>query len=135
MTADQRAALKFAILQRLSEVATEHPAGHQGKLAARFVFRSHDGEGIELMFEKGRNSPPNLWMHQERAELLMTSGIDHRKSEAATLYAVTNEMGKKTYGRHAALLAMHQLANADLVRFKLTSLDELEMMIETLRRC
>jgi len=126
--------LKDAILERLGEVAVEHPAGHQGKLAARFILRSASGEGIELMFEKGPASAPNLWMHRKYAEPLMTSGIDHRVSPARALYAVPNNLGKKIYGRHTGLRPMHQLADSDLVCFKLKALAELEVMVEVLRQ-
>ena len=34
---DDRAALKSAVLAILDQVALEHPVGHQGKLAARYV--------------------------------------------------------------------------------------------------
>ena len=36
MTTLSRDGFKAAILRRLSELAVEHPAGHQVKLAARF---------------------------------------------------------------------------------------------------
>ena len=133
MTTVARDELKAAIVRRLAEVAFEHPAGHQGKLAARFILRSVSGEGIELMFEKGPASVPNLWMLRKYAEPLMTSGIDLRESPARTLYAVTNDLGKKIYGRHTGLLPMRQLSDSDLVCFKLKAITELEAMIEILR--
>ena len=134
MTTIAREMLKTAILKHLSEVAVEHPAGHQGKLAARFILRSHSGEGIELMFEKGPASAPNLWMHRKFAEALVDSGIEHRESPARTLFAVQNEKGKKIYGRHTALLPMRQLADADLVCFKLKAVSEMERVVEALQR-
>lgn len=134
MTTISRGHLKAAIVQRLAEVAVEHPAGHQGKLAVRFLLRSENGEAIELMFEKGAASPANLWMHRGFAEPLMSSGIERRESMSGTLGSVTNSKGKKIYGRHAALLAMRQLANADLVCFKVRELAELEAIIEILRQ-
>ena len=126
--------LKVAILQRLSEVATEHPNGHQGKLAARFILRSKDGDGIELMFEKGPVSAPNLWMHHKFAKPLLGGEIDYRESPAHGLFVAENEKGKKIYGRHAGLLAMRQLADADLVCFKIKSSAELDRMIDVLRQ-
>ena len=134
MTTMSRDMLKTTIVERLNEVALEHPAGHQGKLAARFLLRSQSGEGIELMFEKGPASPPNLWMHLRFAEALMTDAIPHKESPARTLYVVTNEKGKKIYGRHAALLAMRQLTDADLVCFNLKSLTDLEAIVHVLRQ-
>lgn len=133
MTTMSRDMLKTTIVERLNEVALEHPAGHQGKLAARFLLRSQSGEGIELMFEKGPASPPNLWMHLKFAAALMTGAIAHKESPARTLYVVTNKKGKKIYGRHAALLAMHQLTDADLVCFNLKSLTDLEVIVQLLR--
>ena len=126
--------LGAAILQRLTEVAVEHPAGHQGKLAARFILRSKSMEGIELMFEKGPASAPNLWMHRRYAEALLLSDIEHRTSPARSLFAVENANGKKIYGRHAGLMPMRQLADADLVCFKLRSTEELERVVDVLRR-
>ncbi len=134
MTTIARDVLKTAFLKRLSEVAVEHPAGHQGKLAARFILRSNSGEGIELMFEKGPASHPNLWMHQKYAKAVTSSSIEHRESPAHALFAVENEKGKKIYGRHTALLPMRQLADADLVCFKLAAVTELEAVIDTLRQ-
>lgn len=134
MTTIARDVLKAAIFQRLSEVAVEHPVGHQGKLAARFILRSHGGEGIELMFEKGPASAPNLWMHQKYAEPLLDSEIEQRASPAHALFSIANEKGKKIYGRHTALLPMRQLADADLVCFKLKAVCEVESVVDALKR-
>lgn len=134
MTTIARDVLKAAILQRLCEVAVEHPAGHQGKLAARFMLRSSSGEGIELMFEKGPASAPNLWIHQRYSDPLMTGEIEHRTSPAHALFAIENDKGKKVYGRHTALLPMRQLADADLVCFRLKAVSEVETVIEALRQ-
>ena len=134
MTTLARDALKAAILQRLAGLAVEHPSGHQGKLAARFVLRSHSGEGIELMFEKGPATPANLWMHRKFAEQLPDTGIERKESPASALFAVKSETGKTIYGRHAGLLSMRQLADADLVCFKLKSTSDLEAILEALRR-
>lgn len=57
-----RAALKQACLEVLEAACVMHPAGHQTKLAARYVLITKDGERIALMFEKGPNSSANLWM-------------------------------------------------------------------------
>lgn len=57
-----RFALKRACMDRRAQVAVEHPAGHQDKLAARFILRTPSGERIELMFEKGDASSANLWV-------------------------------------------------------------------------
>ena len=133
MTTIARDVLKAAILSHLCAVAVEHPAGHQGKLAARFILRSRSRDGIELMFEKGPASAPNLWMHRKYAQPLLEVGLEYRQSPAGTLYALTNEKGKKMYGRHTGLLPMRQLADADLVCFKLKALTELELIIRSLQ--
>lgn len=57
-----REEFKLACLAILDGVASEHPAGHQGKLAARYLLRTGGGAAIELLFEKGPNTPPNLWL-------------------------------------------------------------------------
>ncbi len=134
MTTIARDVLKADLLKRLSEVAVEHPAGHQGKLAARFILRSNSGEGIELMFEKGPTSPPNLWVLQKYAGALIGSSIEYRESPAHALFAVENDKGKKVYGRHTALLPLRQMADADLVCFKLADVTELEAVILDLRQ-
>jgi hypothetical protein len=133
MTTISRDLLKSSILEHLAEVAVEHPAGHQGKLAARFILRSQSGEGIELMFEKGPSGPANLWVHRKFAEALLPLGIEHRESSARMLYAVQNETGKKMYGRHTGLLAMPQLADADLVCFKLQAVSEIVTIVSALQ--
>jgi len=50
MTRDE---LRQACLERLDERAMEHPSGHQGKLAARYVLHTQRADAVELMFEKG----------------------------------------------------------------------------------
>jgi hypothetical protein len=51
-----RNTLKAACLSLLDTAAAEHPAGHQGKLAARYVLRSRSDERIGLMFEKSEKT-------------------------------------------------------------------------------
>ena len=48
-----RDTLRQACLARLDERAMEHPSGHQGKLAARYVLHTQRADAVELMFEKG----------------------------------------------------------------------------------
>src|SRR5690606_25005406 len=55
-----RKELKLACLALLDDAAVEHPSGHQGKSAARYILRSENDDRIELMFEKGENSRANL---------------------------------------------------------------------------
>jgi hypothetical protein len=115
MTTMSRDTLKVAVVQRLAQVAVEHPAGHQGKLAARFILRTTDGERIELMFEKGPASPANLWVCERFVRNLDTTTMSQRLSPGGALYKMVTDDGKKIYGRHAALRSMPQLCDADLV--------------------
>lgn len=134
MTTTFRDDLRAMLLLRLDEMAVEHPAGHQGKLAARFLLWSKSGEGIELMFEKGPSSSPNLWILYDFVEPLLTRGIEHRLSTRLSLHADDKPGGKTTYGRHSALKSMRQLSDADLVCFKLSSINELNVILDWLQQ-
>lgn len=127
-----RATLKLACLRQLDARAIEHPAGHQGKLAARYLLRSSGGEGIELMFEKGPNSSANLWVLRRFAEVIQDFGVAVRHSPAALLYQQKDAAGKPQYGRHSALKPMRQLVNADLVCFSIEHETEIERMLTDL---
>ena len=128
-----REALKTAILARLSAVAREHPMGHQTTYAARFILPAQNGASVELMFQKGDNSPANLWVERERVLPLIGGPIKHTHSEAVTLYSKTNGKGEKLYGRHSALEKMPKLGKADLICFALTSVGELDTVLATLK--
>jgi predicted helicase len=85
---DSRAALKSAVLAILDQVALEHPVGHQGKLAARYVLRSQNGERIELMFENARTSGEhrrkesgNIFGEGSRAPIVITLFVKNPKAE------------------------------------------------------
>jgi hypothetical protein len=134
MTGDDvgRAALKRACLRHLEAGASEHPAGHQGKLAARYVLRSASGEGIELMFEKGPATPAHLWILRQFADSLSDAGIMSKHSPAALLYQQTDTAGRPKYGRHSALRPMRQLANADLTCFTIEHEAEIERILADL---
>ena len=125
-----RADLKRACLVALDAVAVEHPAGHQGKLAARYVLRNSAGEAIELMFEKGPQTPANLWMLRDAGKVMIDAGIRYRLSPATDTYAIADTAGRPRYGRHSALRPMRQLANADLICFTIERLGEMEMLLE-----
>lgn len=130
---DDRAALKSAVLAQLDKAAMEHPVGHQGKLAARYVLRSQSGERIELMFEKGPKSKPHLWMTRAHATAIGDIGVPMREYPASDLNRVTDAAtGKATYGRHAALKPMRELAEADLVRITLDDGEQIAMVLERL---
>lgn len=125
--------LKAACLRRLNESATEHPAGHQGKLAARYLLRGQGGEVMELMFEKGPKTPANLWVAASRVgQLLEDNSLGHRLAPASVLNAVKGFNGKPIYGRHSALKPMRELAYADLVCFQITALTQLDRVINHL---
>lgn len=127
-----REALKSAILARLSAVADVHPMGHQTTYAARFVLRASNGETIELMFQKGDNSPANLWVQRDKVLPLIGGPIKHKHSEAVTLYSKTNAQGETLYGRHSALEKMPKLGKADLICFALASVGELDTVLAAL---
>ncbi|MCZ8133501.1 MAG: hypothetical protein O9248_00500 [Rhodobacteraceae bacterium] len=105
-----------------------HPAGHQTKLAARYLLPTQDGDRIALMFEKGPSSPAYLWMRSEHATRMAHLGISRREYPAADLYAATDGKGRPVYGRHAALRQMRELANADLVRFEVEQVSQLQAL-------
>ena len=128
MTKDE---LRRAILHRLDEVAVEHPAGHQGVYAARYLMRTRQGGSVELMFQKGLNSPPNLWVVERFvAELLDDETFEFRRSPASALFTTKGKDGEPNYGRHSALKTMTQLSHADLVCIRLSTLGELDRIIQ-----
>ena len=133
MTTMSRYMLKAAVVQRLADVAVEHPAGHQGKLAARFIFRTPDGERVELMFEKGPATPANLWVCERFVQNLDSTMISQRRSTAGALYRSKKADGKKIYDRHSGLRPMPQLSDADLVCFKLEGMEDLEKVLGALQ--
>lgn len=120
--------LKTACLALLDAAAIEHPAGHTGSVA-RYVLRSNDGGRIELMFEKGAKSRARLWLTREQAGDLLSAGIEFRLYPAADLYKPTEAGGEPSYGRHAALKMMRDLANADLVRFTVYRVEQVQRIL------
>lgn len=123
-----RELLKSGCLALLDAAAVEHPAGH-GKLFARYVLRSQDGDRIELMFEKGERSRSNLWLSASHAARLGRMAIESRDFPASALYQPAEPGGKPVYGRHAALKSMRDLANADLVRLTIGRVDQMEVIL------
>jgi hypothetical protein len=126
-----REQLKSSCLGLLDAAAIEHPAGH-GKLFARYVLRSEEGDRIELMFEKGEKSPAHLWLTRRHALPLLTMGMEFRDYPASELYQPTEPGGKPVYGRQSALKSMRDLANADLVRLKIERVEQMEMILAKL---
>lgn len=128
MTRDE---LRQAILQRLDRCALEHPRGHQRKLAARYLMHTPKGGAVELMFEKGPASAPNLWVAERYvAELLEDGAFEFRRAPASALFTTRGKDGKAQYGRHAALKSMRELSHADLVCIRLATLGELDRILE-----
>lgn len=126
-----RAALKRACLDRLDAVAKEHPAGHQDKLAARYVLHSPGGDRISLMFEKHHSTPACLWIEHRFAQALLHLGIPCLEYPVTELYP-HGEGTRRRYGRHAALKAMRDLANTHLVRFEIGNIGEMELLLRGL---
>lgn len=126
-----REELRQACLERLDSCALEHPCGHQGKLAARYVLRtSGQGETIELMFEKGPKSPPNLWVAEQLViGLLADPTFEFRHAPAAALFMVKGKDGQPQYGRHAGLKPMKQLSHIDLVCFRINTIGQLDRIL------
>lgn len=129
-----REELKLACLERLEAVAIEHPSGHQGKLAARYLLRCRDGDRAELMFEKDPKTPANLWVaHKRVAGLIAEPGLHFQSSPASALFSSKGTNGKPIYGRHSALKSMRELENADLICFRIASVYELERILTVLQ--
>ncbi len=123
--------LRKACLAVLDERSMEHPAGHQGKLAARYLLRCSNGDAAELMFEKGPTSAPNLWVAERRvADLLKSPELQFRHAPASALFVSSGKDGKARYGRHSALKSMKELAFEDLVCFRITTLGELDRILD-----
>ena len=128
-----RIELKRACLAELDAVAVEHPAGHQGKLAARYVLLAPSRKNFEMMFEKAPGTKANLWVLLEAGSGLLDAGIPYRLSPAAGTYATKDSNGKPMYGRHSALRPMTQLANADLICFSVERPGQMSILLEHLR--
>lgn len=126
------AALKTAITMRLDAIAEEHRLKHQDSYANRYRMRSDHDAPVEIMFEKGSNTPPHLWVLAEQVATLVGSGLDAKLYPNEDLYKVPAKGGAKQYGRHSALEDMPLLGKADLVRFTLRSKAELDLILSVL---
>lgn len=129
---ETRRALKDACLALLNTVAVEHPAGHQSKLAARYVIISRSGERIGLMFEKHESVPAQVWIAHRYAKVLVGGSIPVRAYRARELYTIVQADAEPAYGCHAALKSMRDMANTDLLRFTLESRGQLETIVSHL---
>lgn len=123
--------LKRMCLEAFGRVALEHPAGHQGAYAARYVLYSDGGERIEFMFEKASKRPANVWFESRHALPLHSSSIEMRDYPAAAVDVEVD--GKKRYSRHSALKPMARLRNASLVKVRIDRPDQIALVIDALR--
>lgn len=129
---EQRAQISRAISNRLDAVASEHPAGHQDSYAGRYNLITAGGAKLEVMFEKASTSPPHIWCLFSALGIEKNGQFRGVSRPAAELWKKRNKKGDVMYGRHAALLAMPQLKEADLVRFTPKTAGEAMTIIDTL---
>jgi len=124
-----RQELKAECLALLDQNAVEHPAGHQGKLAARYVLRSNVGARIGLMFEKSDKTKALLWVEHRFLRHLVDGDIEFKLYPASALYQAGEPDEKQSYGRHAALKSMRDLAHVDLVRLTIDRVEQLRTIL------
>lgn len=127
-----RAQLKSAIIERLNAVCQDHPMGHQGSKAARYIFKGENGTTVEIMFEKNEGTLANLWVKEAFVSTILDGDIDYTRKPASELYQKTGKNGEKLYGRHYSMEKMPQIGQADLVRFNLTSIHQLDRILDAL---
>ncbi len=132
MTEISRTNLKRAIVARLDGIAEEHRLGHQAAYANRYKMRSHHDAPIELMFEKQPDTEPHLWVLASQVASIPEGSLVAAPYPKADLFKVPAKGGGKQYGRHSALEDMPMLGRADLVRFTLRSMAELEVVLSAL---
>lgn len=128
-----RTKLKAACVERLDHQAAIHKIGHETSHANRYVLRSSKGTQIEIMFEKGGTGNANLWVRSDFATGIPGNRIEQRIYPGKAVNTLTNNKGKTVYGRHAGLRSMDQLADADLTRFTLSTLADLDQVIAVLK--
>ncbi|NVK57344.1 MAG: hypothetical protein HWE26_17205 [Alteromonadaceae bacterium] len=128
-----RLEFKNACTAFLDQVALEHAAGHQGKLAGRYTLIADGGTRIGIMFEKSEKTQAHCWVEARFADSIGDIGIEHKRYMASDLYKKNPKTGKISYGRHAALKSMRDLCNADLVRFTPVDAAELERLVNRLK--
>lgn len=124
-----RANLKRAIVTRLDSIAEEHRLGHQAAYANRYKMRSHYDAPIELMFEKRPETGPHLWALAAQVAAIPEGSLLAEPYPKADLYKVPAKGGGMQYGRHSALEDMTILGRADLVRFTLRSVADLDVVL------
>lgn len=129
MTEVSRANLKRAIVTRLDSIAEEHRLGHQAAYANRYKMRSHHDAPIELMFEKHPDTEPHLWVLASQVVSISEGPLVAQLYPKADLYKTPAKGGGMQYGRHSALEEMMLLGKADLVRFTLRSVADLDVVL------
>lgn len=126
MTLDS-AIIKSAAVALLDALGSEHPLKHQRSKARRYVLTATGGAPLEVMFERGPKSRPNLWVHAKAAGHLKGTS-----SPAVELWTEIGKDGQANYGRHSALEKMPQLGAADLICLAPTNLAELGEILDQL---
>lgn len=129
MTGVSRATLKRAIVTRLDSIAEEHRLGHQAAYANRYKMRSQYDAPIELMFEKHPETEPHLWALAAQVAAIPKGSLFAEPYPKADLYKIPAKGGGMQYGRHSALEDMTLLGRADLVRFTLRSVADLDVVL------
>jgi len=124
--------LKQAIINRLDAVAAPHDLGHQGAYANRYTMRSEQSAPVELMFEKAETTKPHLWVLADQVSSIPEGGIPSVHYSKDDLYKVPAKNGGLQYGRHSALEKMTWLGKADLIRFTLRSIADLDHVLSVL---
>lgn len=127
-----RPQLKRALVNRLDSIAEMHPLGHQDAYANRYKMRSAHDVPVELMFEKDPDTEPHLWVLAQ-VGAIPEGAIPSKFYLKADLYTVPARNGGMQYGRHSALEKMAMLGRADLVRFTLRSIADLDHILAVLQ--
>ncbi|WP_347917119.1 hypothetical protein [Paracoccus marcusii] len=132
MTAPSLPNLKRAVILRLDAVAREHRLGHQDAYANRYIMRSGHDAPVELMFEKDLATAPYLCVLASQVSSISAGTIPSQYYPKDDLYKVPAKNGGMQYGRHSALEDMMWLGKADLVRFTLRDIADLEHVLSVL---
>lgn len=117
---------KKQVEKLLDQHGREHSSKHQPRKANRYVIGVPGGYPFQVMYEKGADSPPNIWCIAKVADHV--SGVFWELDRADRLNQVPGQ-----YGRHSALEHMPQLAYADLAKFVPNTLGEVRTIIIALK--
>ncbi|MFC3119572.1 hypothetical protein ACFOHS_20095 [Jhaorihella thermophila] len=126
--------IKRRVVARLDAIADVHPAGHQSTYANRYVYRAAGGTPIEIMFEKKAPEAPRICGSRNGSSTKEPAGIWTTAClrPRPCIRAKKQKKGELLYGRHSGLRTMPQLERADLVCFRLRSVQDLEALIAML---